>query len=362
MDDLLNRAPCGFIAFTDDGTITLANATLAGMLGLATEELVGRSVETILTLPSRIFYQTHIFPLLRIEEEVREVYITLRGPDGEIPVLLNAARRNLNGKLQIECIVVEMRRRGEYENAILEAKRAAEAATRERDKAIERLQDAQQEVEAQREELEQMNVRLRRSMTETHHRVKNNLQIICALIEMQTDEGRETVPISEWTRIEKSVRALSAIHDILTQEAKSGGDQETISSREVLQKLIGLLSLTTGERVIHSDLQDSRLEPRQATGLALLTNEIISNALKHSRSDIWIQFRVQDLSAHMEVRDDGPGFPPEFDPVTAANTGLDLIESVVRWDLSGEVRYENQPTGGACVSIRFPLRALVEAA
>ena len=47
-------------------------------------------------------------------------------------------------------------------------------------------------------------------------------------------------------------------------------------------------------------------------------------------------------------------FPPGFDPATAANTGIELIDSLVKWDLAGQVRYENQPTGGAQVTLAIP--------
>ncbi|MGC4043111.1 MAG: ATP-binding protein [Armatimonas sp.] len=59
--------------------------------------------------------------------------------------------------------------------------------------------------------------------------------------------------------------------------------------------------------------------------------------------------------AHLEVCDDGPGFPAAFDPRRSSNTGLELIESLGVWDLGGEIRYENQEEGGARVVVTFPL-------
>jgi sigma-B regulation protein RsbU (phosphoserine phosphatase) len=73
VDELLNTAPCGFLSFADDGTITTVNATLLGMLGYERDELTGRGIETILTIGSRIFYQTHFFPLVRLHGSAEEI-------------------------------------------------------------------------------------------------------------------------------------------------------------------------------------------------------------------------------------------------------------------------------------------------
>ena len=54
------------------------------------------------------------------------------------------------------------------------------------------------------------------------------------------------------------------------------------------------------------------------------------------------------------VCDDGPGFPAGFDARAAANTGLELILSLVEWDLAGQIEFANQPDGGAQVTLTLP--------
>ncbi|HEV2880105.1 MAG TPA: ATP-binding protein [Pyrinomonadaceae bacterium] len=137
MDDLLNTAPCGFLSFTDDGKIVLANATLLYLLGYEPGELQGQHLDSLLTVASRIFYQTHLFPLLKLHDRVDEVYFSLRAKDGvEIPVLVNAVRRERAGLIVNECILMHMRQRNQYEDEILQAKRAAEEATRAKDEFL----------------------------------------------------------------------------------------------------------------------------------------------------------------------------------------------------------------------------------
>lgn len=127
--DLLDRAPCGFVSFRDDGTITVANATLGQMLDVDTRELVGRSLEEILTVPARIFYQTHFFPLIRLHGRAEEIYFALRARSGDpVHVLANAVRTVAGDDTRIDCAMLRIHERQKYEQELLNAKKAAENA------------------------------------------------------------------------------------------------------------------------------------------------------------------------------------------------------------------------------------------
>jgi len=205
------------------------------------------------------------------------------------------------------------------------------------------------------EEIEILNVRLQKSMIETHHRVKNNLQMVSALIDIQRAGGGETVPMAELARLGANVLALGIIHDILTQEAKAGSDQDLLSVRAVLERLVRVLEQTMGDRPLKSAFDEARLVSKQAAALALVTNELVSNALKHGSGTTEVCFRVHSNTATLEVCDDGPGFPDGFNAETASNTGLELVENIVRLDLRGQVVYANRLEGGAWVTVVFPI-------
>jgi two-component sensor histidine kinase len=97
---------------------------------------------------------------------------------------------------------------------------------------------------------------------------------------------------------------------------------------------------------------------RQSTSLTVLVNELVSNAVKHGRGAIRLALTTRDGRALLEVTDEGPGFPAGFDPVTAANTGLELIQTLARLDLQGDTRFENIQGGGARVVVEFPIPGL----
>jgi sigma-B regulation protein RsbU (phosphoserine phosphatase) len=132
MDELLDSAPCGYISFKDDGTIVALNQTLATLVQGSKDELIGKSVESILTIASRIFYNTHFFPLLKLHDKADEIFISLRGSQQKnIPVLLNATRRQIENQYLNDCIMMPINQRQKYEDEILAAKRNAEKAIKE---------------------------------------------------------------------------------------------------------------------------------------------------------------------------------------------------------------------------------------
>jgi two-component sensor histidine kinase len=167
-----------------------------------------------------------------------------------------------------------------------------------------------------------------------------------------TDEA--TISAEEFRRLGSHVRTLAAVHDILTKESKETGSQQTISLREVLDKLLPIHQLTAPQCTINARIDNVSLSGRQGTSLALVINELISNAIKHGKGLVEIIVAREDTGIVVTVCDDGPGFSDDFDPTTAANTGLELIESLVKWDLAGYVEYSNQPTGGAQVTLALP--------
>jgi PAS domain S-box-containing protein len=129
IDEVLNNAPCGFLSFTDDGLIVLTNVTLAQLLGYETDSLRGKKFEIILPIASRIFYQTHFFPLLKLHGKIEEIYFSLRAKEGhDIPMLINASRRCEGEDFVYDCIFIPILQRIQYEDEILKAKKAAEVA------------------------------------------------------------------------------------------------------------------------------------------------------------------------------------------------------------------------------------------
>lgn len=129
IDPLLDDAPCGFVTFRDDGTILLANRTLADMLEYPRAELQGWHLQKILPPGARVFYNTHVFPILRLHGRAEEIYLALQTRSGlQIPVSFNAIRRERHGLWVTDAILTRMLQRNRFEEQLLEARRNAERA------------------------------------------------------------------------------------------------------------------------------------------------------------------------------------------------------------------------------------------
>jgi PAS domain S-box-containing protein len=130
MRDLMSDAPCGFVAFADDGTVVELNQTLANLLGYSRFEVLGWHVEKLLPPGGRIFYHTYLFPMLKVQQSVEEIYLALRSKDGQdIPMLLNGRRQERDGTFISDCVCMRMIQRHEYEDQLLEARRLAEESS-----------------------------------------------------------------------------------------------------------------------------------------------------------------------------------------------------------------------------------------
>lgn len=132
--DLFENAPCGYLATLPDGTIAKVNETFLNWTGHTREDLLaGRTFQRLLSVPGRIYYDTHIGPLLQMQGYVREVAFDLTRCDASIlPIVLNAdlGRDDQNRPEVIKITVFDATDRRKYERELLLARRAADEATK----------------------------------------------------------------------------------------------------------------------------------------------------------------------------------------------------------------------------------------
>lgn len=126
-DPLYEDAACGLLLTQADGTILRANRTFCTWLGHSREDLVGRRVDSLLTIGGRIFYQTHWMPLLKMQRSLSEVKLEMKHADGQrVPMVMNAVMRTRDGREFHELAVFSARDRHKYEQELLKARERAE--------------------------------------------------------------------------------------------------------------------------------------------------------------------------------------------------------------------------------------------
>ena len=214
---------------------------------------------------------------------------------------------------------------------------------------------AQDALAAHQAESAALNVRLQRAMQETHHRVKNNLQVIIGLLDLQASHYTDNISTLEMGKLTQHIQSLAVIHDLLTHQARQDAAVSEVSIQDVIERLLPVWRNIGAARTLDAEVQDVRLPIQYATALAALINELVSNSVKHGAGAITLAFRVNGNDARLELRDEGKGFPDGFDARTAAHIGLELIESTVEWDLQGRITYGNWPEGGAHIVVDFSL-------
>lgn len=131
MNDELERAythaACGLLTVSSVGVIERVNETICAWTGRSAGELVGERFQSLLTMGSKLFHQTHWSPLLQMQGSVAEVQLELKNRDGRVvPVLVNASKRRGmdDGRVEIAVFVAEDRRK--YERELLLARKRAE--------------------------------------------------------------------------------------------------------------------------------------------------------------------------------------------------------------------------------------------
>lgn len=194
---------------------------------------------------------------------------------------------------------------------------------------------------------------------EMHHRIKNNLQTVAMLMQMQVYEtdSPDTRHALE-TNIHR-VQSIASVHEVLSERGF-----RLVNAKEVLEQIS---NMTAGSMVKPGqDVQISvhgqalQLPSRAATALALVCNELVQNALEHAFSDLPAG-QVNISLGHSPdeyivlVRDDGRGLDEAFE----RGLGLEIAETLVRDDLDGRMKY-NRLAQGTEISIRFPREAELE--
>ncbi|MEK4026479.1 sensor domain-containing diguanylate cyclase [Sporosarcina sp. FSL W7-1283] len=163
MDEQLNVAPCGYLSLDDEGAILEINETLLGLLGYNFHEVQGRHINLILPIASRSFYQLYFYPMIRLQNKVEEMYISLKSKtEQDIPILLNAFRNERDGKMFNDCVCVPMKRRYEYEQALLAVKRETDTRNKMKKKQIAELDLLRHELESKQNELLELNKKLQK--------------------------------------------------------------------------------------------------------------------------------------------------------------------------------------------------------
>jgi PAS domain S-box-containing protein len=197
-------------------------------------------------------------------------------------------------------------------------------------------------------------------LKEIHHRVKNNLQIISSLLNLQTGQVKDLHLLEMLRESQNRIRSMALIHERLYRSA----DLSRVDFGHYVNELITFLvrSYARDSRLftLHVDVQEVSLGVDVAIPCGLILNELVSNCLKHAfphgrQGEILVMLRKEREGYLLRVRDDGIGLPPDIDVKKAESLGLQLVETLST-QIGATVEVATAPGQGTTFSIEFRAR------
>jgi PAS domain S-box-containing protein len=362
-EDLYEHAPCGYLSTLPDGTIVRANHTFIEWAGASRETLLaGRKFQTLLTVGSRIYYETHYAPLLRMQGAVNEIAFEVVRDDGRIlPVLANSRqKRDPDGTPLFNRITLfDSTDRRRYERELLLARRKAEQVAKDKADLLAMLS----------------------------HDIRNPLNALMGVAQM-LDRSDLAEPQRRLVRLLKSssenmLNLLNHVLDLSKAESSSFALVETPFSLEaVVDDVMSTFEAAAREKglTIRSSIADSVPPSLSGDPVALrqiLTN-LVGNAVKFtSAGEVTLtvgtkQLGTDGVTLAFAVSDTGIGIAPDvidriFNEFTQASyetalrfggSGLGLTITRRLLGLYGSsVRVDSVPAEGSTFSfdLRLPI-------
>ncbi|CAB4612723.1 MAG: histidine kinase [Actinobacteria bacterium] len=176
------------------------------------------------------------------------------------------------------------------------------------------------------------------TIREIHHRVKNNLQTVSALLRLQSRRVEdETAKIA----LEEAVRRVASI--AIVHETLSNSSTESVAFDEVYDRIVhNAIELSTHKISVKKIGTFGTFDSQIATPLSLVITELIHNALEHGLANTGDNLRVEVAreSSHCEVKiiDDGVGLPDDFNWDQSSNLGLQIVKTLTENELKGSIQ------------------------
>ena len=196
-------------------------------------------------------------------------------------------------------------------------------------------------------------------LQEMHHRVRNNLQTVAALLSLQIRQADSEQDAEALREAAGRIQAIAAVHDLLSDEKRLSGATIDQIARLVAEEAHSTM-IRPGARIkFRIEPSDVSVPSRTATILALLINELVSNAVRHGfqgreTGEICIRAYRDGSLATLEVENDGVQIADDFNPNASRGLGMRIVHRLVTSDLRGYFSITASDTG-TIARITFPV-------
>ncbi len=183
-------------------------------------------------------------------------------------------------------------------------------------------------------------------LQEVHHRVKNNLQVISSILNLQSSYVKDENSLNILRESQNRIKSMSFIHESLYHTGNFSKIEFSEYIHSLAKNLIHSYSLETAAIELDVDFQKTSLLLDQAIPCGLIANEILSNALKYAfkgreKGKISCRIGSQKGKVTMEIGDDGVGLPPDLDVANSETLGLQLVYTLIE-QLSATIQVDTK--------------------
>jgi sigma-B regulation protein RsbU (phosphoserine phosphatase) len=345
-DQLYDAAPCGLLLVANDGRVLDANATLCRWLRYDKRDVAGKlRLHDLLSVGGRIFFQTHLQPLLRIQGSVAEVKLELRASDSRnIPVMVNIAERPWNGQTLLHASIFIAEDRHKYERELLLQRRRAEELAAQHALDQQQLATAQAQAEDRASFAEQL-------VGVVSHDIRNPLSVIqmsAVLLDRGVSPEQQKAAIARVTRAVQRVQHL--IGDLLdfTQARLGGGvrvRKAPVDLHQAVADSVNELAVAFPQCELRYERAGEGACSADADRIVQAVGNLVANAASHGARDRPITVRTEsdDAGFRIHVHNHGQPIPPHvlprlFQPMVrgadvqskGVGLGLYIVSEIVR--------------------------------
>lgn len=389
MEAYLNEAPCLFFSSTADGRIVDVNETLCHSLGYSKEELTGQKLETIFSLSTRIFQQTHLFPLLKMQGFADEIYITLLARDqAMVPVLVNAKKQVVEGEEVFSHVGITVHNRKKFEDELIAARNAAERALTDNTALLQAKEELQKQTRLLDQQISlatKQNEELRQFSRIITHDVQEPLRKLFVFTDMllqnkNSDENTRIIhKLQSFTQQMRAIVSGLQQYIWLTEIPPNHTDinlpELVIETKKAVEETAGvsICLVTDNLPLIRGDREQLRF----------LFSELLTNAVRFRRTPdkVRLQFHADVVTQNsfrsvagkydyiafnrLQLMDDGFGFDPAYKEKvfllfkrlhskSGRGVGLALCKKIMEIH-GGSMAIDSMPGEGTTVSLLLPV-------
>ncbi|MFO7445755.1 MAG: CHASE domain-containing protein [Ignavibacteriaceae bacterium] len=196
-------------------------------------------------------------------------------------------------------------------------------------------------------------------LKEIHHRVKNNLQIIASLLNLQLQSLKEDGIIEVLKESQNRIKSMALIHEKLYMATNMSRINFSNYVNDLIRHLLRSYNSDIADVKLIIDMEDINIDIDKTVSLGLAINELVSNSLKHAfdftqtnNAEIYLEMKTQGDKIKLVVGDNGKGFPDNIDYKNTTSLGLQLVNALIK-QIDGSITLESK--SGTKFIVIFPV-------